>query len=527
MSDNTATPDLLLNRNIAIPNSAWHPVQTATAFWWKPLSKVASLFSSHSAATARFKLILAVCTTTLMVGCISAPPFETSGKLPVPDAWPVDTSVDSAMAQAVATLDWRDYFVDPKLQNLIETALLNNRDLRTALLRVEEARAAYGIKRSDQFPTLGVGAQGARGRIPGDMNPSGRSAVSSDYQVYAGLSSWELDLWGRVRSLKDAALQEYLASEATQHAVYTALIAEVANTYLGLRELDERTALARQTIASREESYRIFRRRNEVGATSALDLAQIETLLIQAQALGAQLEQARAAQQHALLLLLGTTADLDFDAGKTPQPAIKFAELDAGLPAEVLIHRPDIIAAEHRLIAAHANIHAARMAFLPRIALTGNLGTASVELTSLFESGSRAWTFMPTISLPIFDGGRRRSSLDLAEVRSDIAVTEYEKTIQNAFREVSDALSARKWLMDRVQIQERALQAQTQRARLAQLRYDSGASAFLEVLDAQRDLLDAQQQLVLVRRNLLSSQVALYSALGGGSASIKSSFTPL
>lgn len=485
------------------------------------------LFSKFTSTTIKPKPALAILSATLLVGCISAPPYQASAQLPIPDTWPVGTAPTSDSAQSVTTLHWRNYFSDDNLQRLIETALLNNRDLRTALLRVEEARAAYGIQRADQLPTIGIGAQGARGRIPGDMNPSGMSAVSGDYQVYAGLSSWELDLWGRVRSLKDAALQEYLASEATQHAVYTALIAEVANAYLGLRELNERTALARQTIASREESYRIFRRRNQVGSTSALDLAQVETLLIQAQALGAQLEQARATQEHALILLLGTTADLDFAIDPTLKEDIKFAELDVGLPADILTNRPDIVAAEHKLMAAHANIHAARMAFLPRIALTGNLGTASVELNGLFESGSRAWTFMPTISLPIFDGGRRRSSLDLAEVRSEIAVTEYEKIIQNAFREVSDALSASKWLVDRVEIQQRALQAQTQRARLAQLRYDSGASAFLEVLDAQRDLLDAQQQLVQVRRNYLSSQVALYSALGGGSASIKlSSISP-
>lgn len=518
-------PDLsgiAVNSDPGLIGSVRYPDHTTKVAWKTSLCKLSRIANKHSSMTVRFKLALAMLTVTVMAGCISAPPYETSVQLPVPDAWPAGQAPNLGNAQPVATLHWRDYFSDDKLQGLIEIALLNNRDLRTALLRVEEARAAYGIQRADQFPTIGVGAQGARGRIPGDKHPTGMSAVSGDYQVYAGLSSWELDLWGRVRSLKDAALQEYLASEATQHAVYTALIAEVANTYLGLRELDERTALARQTIASREESYRIFLRRNQVGSTSALDLAQVETLLIQAQALGAQLEQARATQKHALLLLLGTTVDVDFDTGKTSQPDIKFADLDIGLPADILTNRPDIVAAEHRLIAAHANIHAARMAFLPRIALTGNLGTASVELNGLFDSGSRAWAFMPTISLPIFDGGRRRSGLDLAEVRNEIAVAEYEKTIQNAFREVSDALSASKWLLDRVEIQQRALQAQTQRARLAQLRYDSGASAFLEVLDAQRDLLDAQQQLVQVRRNHLSSQVALYAALGGGSVSIPS-----
>lgn len=437
---------------------------------------------------------------------------------PVAGNWPTDVSVPSApQAQTAAELHWREYFTDPALRHVIEQALANNRDYRLALLRVEEARAAYSIQRADQFPTIGVGGRGARSRVPGDLNLSGESAVSSSYEAYAGISNWELDLWGRVRSLKDAALQQYLATDAAQRAVRITLIANVANAWLGLRELDERITLARQTIASREASYHIFQRRHNVGATSLLELTQVETLLLQARALGTQLEQARSAQAHALTVLLGDTRAEFPMAAQTPVPDSEiFAPLRVGLPSDLLTERPDIIAAEHRLQSANADIKAARAAFFPSISLTGSFGSASAELDGLFKGGSRAWAFSPSISLPIFDAGRRRANLDLAEVRSDMAVADYEKAIQTAFREVADALSARQWLTDQVANMEASVDAQTRRARLAQLRYDSGATAYLEVLDAQRDLLEAQQQLVQARRSLLSTHVSLYAALGGG-----------
>lgn len=431
--------------------------------------------------------------------------------------WPIDTlnRGEREAGRAASELHWREYFVSPELVFLIDTALQNNRDLRLALLRVEEARAAYGIQRAGQFPAIGLGVQGARSRVPGDLNASGQSVVGSDYEAYVGLNSWELDLWGRVRSLKDAALQEYLATEAAQRAARVSLIAAVANAWLGLRELDERIALARQTIATREEAHRIFRRRNEVGSASTLELTQVETLLNHARTLETQLQQARAAQAHALALLLGAPLELPPATDAQLREDGVFAPVRVGLPAELLTARPDILAAERRLAAAQANIRAARAAFFPRIALTGSFGTASAQLDGLFSSGSRAWTFAPTLSLPIFDGGLRRSSLDLAEVRSDQAVASYERTVQIAFREVADALSSRQWLTRQVAIQQQSLATQTQRARLAQLRYEHGATAYLEVLDAQRDLLEAQQQSVQARRSLLSSHIALYTALGG------------
>lgn len=454
-----------------------------------------------------------------IVGC--APTLNiraVHGELPVALHWPADARASEVQGTPAVELPWRDYVVDAQLRDLIETALANNRDLRLALLRVGEARAAHGIQRSEQFPMIGLSGVGARARAPADLSLLGEPAVHEVAGLTVGLTSWELDLWDRVRSLNEAALQNYLATEHAQRAVRASVIAAVAQSYLGVREYDERIALTSQTIANREESYRIFRRRNEMGSTSDLELAQVETLLIQARMLGTLLQQARAAQAHALAQLVGKSVELPPSATTTAASRDEaiFATLDPFLPSGLLTARPDIIAAERQLAAANANIRAARATFFPRIALTGGFGTLSADLNGLFESGSRAWLFAPTISLPIFDGGRRRAALDLAEVRSDIAVASYEKAIQNAFREVADALSDRQALAQQVEQLRQTRDVQDRRARLAQLRYDSGAATFLEVLDAQRDQLEAQQQLVLVRRQLLANQVALYAALGGG-----------
>ncbi|MBA1316156.1 efflux transporter outer membrane subunit [Pseudomonas monteilii] len=451
---------------------------------------------------------------TALSGCLSLSPELQTPPAPVPQSWQASRLDGADVAREEHNQPWRSYFTDPVLQRLIETALDNNRDLRSAILRVEESRTAFAIQRSERFPEITIDAQGARSRLPGDLNLTERTRVAGDYRAQVGLNSWELDLWGRVRSLEDAALQSWLATEAAQQAVRIALITEVADIYLGLRELDERISKAHQSVISREESYRIFSRRYQVGATAKLELTQVQTLLTQAQSLLAQLEQARDNQINALRLLVGG------DPGALPQQGVfdettVLAELAPGLSSDLLENRPDIIAAEHRLRAANANIGAARAAFFPRIALTGGWGTASADLDGLFDSGSRAWSFVPTLSLPIFDGGRRRANLELSEVRRDLAIASYEQSIQTAFREVADALSARHWQTRQLAIQRTAQEAQAERARLAQLRYDNGSAAYLEVLDAQRDLLDSEQQLVSSRRALLSSQIELYSALGG------------
>lgn len=457
-------------------------------------------------------------------GCSLAPRHETP-PLPVPANYPADTGVSPGGASAgrlAPEIAWRDYFADPQLKALIAQALANNRDLQTAVLRVEEARAAYGIQRADQFPTVVVGADGSRSRTPADLSPTGRALTAEQYQVGVGLAAWELDFWGRVKNLKEAALEIYLATDEARRAVTVSLIAQVADAWFGLLELDERLALARQTVASREESLRIFTRRFEVGAIARMDVVQVDTLLQQARALVAQIEQARAAQAHALTLLLGAPLSEGMQTAKLDDRAVP-QDLPVGLPAEVLLQRPDIMVAEHQLRAAGANIGAARAAFFPRIMLTGFFGTASAELDGLFDADSRAWRFAPSLSLPIFDAGRNRAALQLAEVRRDLAVVNYEKSVQAAFRDVSDALSARRWLGEQVRIAEATLKAQAERARLVKLRYDNGSAPYFEWLDAQRDLLSAEQQWVQARRALLSSQVRLYAALGGGSQDIAAS----
>jgi multidrug efflux system outer membrane protein len=449
----------------------------------------------------------------LLVACQSMAPDYQRPAAPVAAHYP--QQVDGA-GEAASALGWQAWFRDPQLQALITQALANNRDLRAAALRVEEARALYGIQRADLFPAVGAQAGLDRSRTPADLNLTGRPLVGSAYQAGVGLSTWELDLWGRLRSLDDAALQTALASEATRRAAALSLVAQVADAWLELAEIDERLAIARDTIASRQESYRIFARRVEVGATSRLNLTQIETLLTQAQALGAQLEQQRAQRLNALTLLVGSPLELPIGQARPALDAV-FPELSPGTPSLLLTRRPDVAAAEHRLQAANANIGAARAAFFPGISLTGNLGTASAELSGLFRDGSHAWSFSPSLSLPIFTAGRLRNNLNLAEVRRDLAVANYEKTIQSAFRDVADALAARQWLTRQLAIAETAVQVQTERARLSTLRYDNGAAPFLDVLDAQRDLLSARQQRVQIRRALLSSSVALYAALGGDS----------
>ena len=451
----------------------------------------------------------------VVTACVSMAPRYEAPALPVPEGYPADAPGASGVALDSAGIAWHDVLVDPDLQAIVERALQSSPDLRVAILRVEEARALRGIQRADRFPSVSANAAGNRGRTPADLSITGRSEVTSAYQASVGVTTWELDFWGRVRSLDTAALESYLATDAAHRAFTVSLVAQVADAWLVQREFDQRIDLARRSIATREESFRIFTQRYEEGASTRLELTQVETLLTQAQALGAQLEQARAANSHALSLLAGAPVELPERTGVFEKED-PIRTLRAGLPSDLLTSRPDIMAAEHQLKAAHADIGAARAAFFPRVALTGDFGSASAELDGLFEAGSRAWSFLPSISLPIFTGGRLRSNLDLAWVRSNLAVANYELTVQAAFRDVADALSSHHWLNEQLLIQRNALRAQTERSRLAQLRYDSGASTYLEVLDAQRDLLSAEQALVQVQRALQSSRVGLFAALGGG-----------
>lgn len=461
-----------------------------------------------STTPARLRLLAAAALLAL-AGCQSAPD-EMPGA-PVIDL-PATYGEDSAAA-ASPNLGWDQVVIDPELLRLIRQALAGNRDLRVALLRVAEARAAAGIQQADRLPTLAAGAAALRASVPADLSGTGSRVTGTQLGLSVGFTSWEIDLWGRVRSLSEAAIQTYLQTEAAARAARLSLATQVADTYLAVRELDARLALARQAAASRAETLRIFRRRLELGAISQLELTQVELLRQQAETLVTQLEQARATQAHALDVLVGSPAGL---APTAADDAEVLRDVAPGLPSDLLTRRPDIAAAEHALLAAQANIAAARAAFLPRIALTAEAGVASADLDRLFADGAGAWSFSPTVSLPIFDGGRLRASLDLAEIRRDSAVARYEAAVQSAFRDVADALSARVWLARQARSLDATARTLGERARLARSRYASGAASHLEVLDAERDLLAVGQEQVRVRAARRAAQVALIAALGGG-----------
>lgn len=448
----------------------------------------------------------------MLAGCA-----DTTPELPMPEiTLPRDYGQQSG-AEVSADASWTEVILDPVLRGLVERALDGNRDLRVATLRVAEARAAAGIQSADRLPTLAAGAAALRAGVPANLSPTGRRATADQFGLSVGFTSWEIDFWGRVRSLEAAAIADYLRTAAAQRAARVSLVAQLTETYLSLRELDERLGLARQAVASRTESLRLSRRKVELGSASRLELAQVELLLRQAETLVSRLEQARATQAHALTVLAGSPASVEPDGvGMADRKVLR--DVAAGAPSELLLRRPDILAAEQALRAAQANVSAARAAFFPRISLTASAGLASADLGALVGADSRAWSFSPSLSLPVFDGGRLRASLDVAEIRRDQAVAGYERAVQSAFRDVADALSARRWLAD----QETSLRATAgavgERARLARLRHESGAASHLEVLDAERDLLAVGQELVQIRRARLSARIALHAALGGGGA---------
>lgn len=454
----------------------------------------------------------------LMAGCTSMAPSYERPAVAIPAAYAHSAVADTNPRTVPATLGWRSYFIDPTLTRLIDQALAHNLDLRAAVLRVQEAQAAYGVQRSARLPAVDADLNLGRVRTPSDLSPSGYAVTGNQLQAGVGISRWEIDFWGRIASLNEAALQGFLATDAARRAVHITLIAQVGDAYLGLCESDERLKLAQASEASQRESLRIFTRRLEVGSASHLELTQVKTLLTQAESLVVQLQQQRDARRHVLGVLLGDPSDAAIAIGAAvPLDMNMLAPVAPGLPSDLLYNRPDVVAAEHQLQSANADIGAARAAFFPRISLTVFGGSASTDLNRLFQGANRAWSFAPSLSLPIFDAGRNRATLDLAEVRKNLAMVQYEQTVQNAFRDVADALSAQHWSLQQVGVQQRTLETQRERARLSRLSYDSGASSFLEVLDAERSLITAQQQLVQARRALLSSRIALYAALGGGS----------
>ena len=445
-----------------------------------------------------------------LTGCLSLAPDYQRPAAPVPQQFSLSQNKLVTATAGYQETGWRTFFVDPQVKSLISTALTNNRDLRMATLKVQEARAQYRVTDADRYPQLnGDGSTTYGGKLKGD------TTTSSDYA--AGLNlSYDLDFFGRLKNLSEADRQNFFASEEARRAVHILLIANVSQSYFNQRLAAAQLQVANDTLQNYQQSYAFVEKQLLTGSTTVLALEQARGMIESTRADIAKRQGQLAQANNALQLLLGSYQHLPDDSASSAVD-LQGVTLPPSLSSAILLQRPDILEAEHSLQAANANIGAARAAFFPRIALTATWGTASSELDGLFDAGSRAWTFLPRIDLPIFDGGRRQANLDLSEVRRDLAVTGYEQTIQTAFREVADALSARTWRARQLEVQRTAQQAQAERARLAQLRYDSGSATYLEVLDAQRDLLDSEQQLVQVRRALLSSQVSLYTALGGGS----------
>ena len=460
-------------------------------------------FARTSSPTARLLPLAAA--MTLLVGCATMEPRLPEADANIAPAWPIPAETPEGNPTDIG---WRDFFVDEKLERLIALALENNRDLRVAMLNVERARGQYRIQRADRFPSVDASASLTR--------TGNDEAVNSQYEIAAGIAGFELDLFGRVRSLSAAALQRFFATEAAQRSAQIALIAEVANTYLALAADQELQRIAQATLESQQASYDLTVRRKELGAVSALDVSQARTFVENARAEAARFSGQVAQDTNALALLIGAPVPPDLLPTAFEPQVSGLAPLPAALPSDVLLRRPDVVQAEHTLRAANADIGAARAAFFPSIRLTGSIGTASDELSGLFESGSRSWSFLPTISIPIFEGGRLRAGLAVAQADRDIALAQYEKAIQSAFRDVADALALTQALAAQREAQQALVEAAARTEELSDVRYRAGAESYLALLDAQRTLFTARQALVNVQQAEQANRVALYRALGGG-----------
>ncbi|WP_374639941.1 efflux transporter outer membrane subunit [Hydrogenophaga sp.] len=451
-------------------------------------------------------LLAASLSLGLLSACSLTPEYERP-------AAPVPTTFAGSVSEAAVPVlpAWSDFVADDRLRQVVTLALQNNRDLRVAMANVEQVRAQYRIQRASQAPTVNLG-------VTGNRQASEGGDITSTYTAGLLVSAWEIDFFGRLGSLKEAALAQYLASEESARAAQTSLVASVISTWLSLQADEELLSFTQQTQATREDSLRLTRLRFDNGAASALDLRQAESLAASARATLAQQQRQRSQDLNALALLVGQAvpASLLPSVPKEVDRSSLLRDVPEGLPSDLLERRPDIRQAEQQLLAANANIGAARAAFFPRISLTTSLGSASTELSGLFKDGSWGFTLAPQALLPIFDLGRNQAALDASKASREAAVAQYEKAIQVAFREVSDALAGRATLGEQIQAQQSLVQSESERLRLAELRYRNGVASFLEVLDAQRSLFAARQALTQTRLARQLNQVALYKALGGG-----------
>lgn len=475
----------------------------------------------------------------LLPACMSlAPPYEAPA-LPVPAALQAEPGAEVPLAPLAGEAGHADFVQDARLRALVQQALAGNRELRVAVLAVERARAQYGIAQADRLPTVAGTGSASRTRTADDLTAAGRGNTASQYSVGVGLAGFELDFWGRVRNLNEAALQEFLRSQDNQASARISVASEVMLAWLALDADARRLHLARATLQAREQQLELTRRSHELGATSGLTLAQVQTTVDAARAEAGAFEAQVARGRNLLALLVGAPVPTNLLppgvqalAGATPAatrfspvqagpalpppaPATALPEVPAGLPSQVLLARPDVRAAEHALQATHAQIGAARAAFFPTISLTASVGTASNELSGLFAGGNGTWSFAPQIRLPLLDAGRNRASLRVAEVARETALAQYERAIQGAFREVMDALADRGTLAGRLSAQRSLLEATRRAFELSEARFRLGADSYLGVLDAQRSLYAAEQGLIALQQAEQANRVALHRALGG------------
>jgi multidrug efflux system outer membrane protein len=467
----------------------------------------------------RGKAVQALCAAAWLCGacaCTLEPRYRAPA-LPVPDQWPTSATTLARPGENGAARDigWRDFFVDQRLEQLIDLALANNRDLRVAVLNIERVRAQYRIQRAALLPSIDAAGSFTREKLAASSS-YGSPPIGDYVDVDLSITSYEVDLFGRVRSLTHAALEKYLAQEQARRSARLSLIAEVANAYLTLASDRELEHLAQETFESQEHSFTLQQKRHETGTASGLDLAQSQTTVEQARADTARFEGNVAQDIDALTLLVGTSIDPALLPAQFDSKTMGLEPLPAGVPSAVLLRRPDVLEAEHALRAANADIGAARAAFFPDIMLTANLGSASNQLSNLFKSGTGTWLFEPLLSLPIFHGGAVMSGLNIAHVDERIALAQYEKTIQSGFREVADALALTATMKRRRAAQETLVEATSRAYRLSQRRYQVGSDSYLEVLDSQRSDYAARQGLITTRLAEQSNRVSLYKALGGG-----------
>ena len=456
----------------------------------------------------------------LLTGCSLMPAYQQPAA-PVPTTFAGDTSTGGmGTAMPVSELGWRDVFADPSLQRVIELSLANNRDLRVAVLNIEKARAQYRVQDAALFPTVTASGSGSGSRTPGDLSLTGRPMVSHSYSATLGFSAYELDLFGRVRSLNAQALEEFFSTAEARRSTQISLVAEVATAWLTMGADQDLLQLAQDTLASQGNTYRLNQRSFDLGVASALTLRQaqtsVETARVDVEKYTSQVAQDR----NALVLLVGADLPADLlpkalpDAGAAA--ASPLAGIPPGLPSDLLQRRPDILQAERALKAANANIGAARAAFYPNISLTASAGSSSASLSGMFKGGSGNWSFVPQISLPIFDGGANQANLDIAKTDRDIYIAQYEKSIQTAFREVSDALAQRSTLGRQLDAQQALVDATSESYRLSDARFKRGVDSYLSVLDSQRSLYTAQQNLITTRLSRFTNLATFYKTLGGG-----------